>query len=47
MKKVIVFLTLCVNAIGLPSFSPHGRLSQSQQDHGTEIAFQNIWIRIF
>jgi len=30
---------------GLPSYTPHGRLPLSLQDHGEEIAFRNIWIR--
>jgi len=30
---------------GLPRYTPHGRLPLSLQDHGTEVAFSNIWIR--
>lgn len=31
--------------IGYPTYTPHGRLSLMLQDHGTEVAFRNIWIR--
>lgn len=31
--------------IGFPTYTPHGRLPLMLQDHGTEVAYRNIWIR--
>ena len=31
--------------IGYPSYTPHGRLPLLLQDHGTAVAYRNIWIR--
>jgi len=31
--------------IGYPAYTPHGRLPLLLQDHGTEVAYRNIWIR--
>jgi hypothetical protein len=30
---------------GLPTYMPHGRMPLTLQDHGTEVAYRNIWIR--
>jgi len=30
---------------GLPGWTPHGRMPLTLQDHGTEVAYRNIWIR--
>lgn len=30
---------------GLPRYTPHGRMPLTLQDHGTEVAYRNIWIR--
>lgn len=30
---------------GYPAYTPHGRLPLMLQDHGTEVAYRNIWIR--
>jgi hypothetical protein len=30
---------------GFPEYQPHGRLPLLLQDHGTEVAYRNIWIR--
>ena len=31
--------------IGYPAYTPHGLLPLMLQDHGTEVAYRNIWIR--
>ncbi len=31
--------------VGLPKYEPHGRLPLFLQDHGTKVAYRNIWIR--
>ncbi|MDT8401671.1 MAG: DUF1080 domain-containing protein [Bacteroidales bacterium] len=30
---------------GLPKYTAHGRMPLSLQDHGTKVAYRNIWIR--
>lgn len=30
---------------GLPKYTAHGRMPLTLQDHGTEVAYRNIWIR--
>jgi hypothetical protein len=30
---------------GFPRYTPHGRMPITLQDHGTEVAYRNIWIR--
>ena len=31
--------------IGLPTYTPHGRLPIVLQDHGSEVQYRNIWLR--
>lgn len=31
--------------IGLPEYTPHGRLPLKLQDHGTTVSYRNVWIR--